>query len=56
MMMMMMMMMTIMMIIIIIITVIMFERNSFIHSFTGAYSPGRTFGLPFGVSRSHTYN
>jgi hypothetical protein len=26
-----------------------------IHSFTGAYSPGRTFGLPFGVSWSHTY-
>jgi hypothetical protein len=22
----------------------------YIHSFTGAYSPGRTFGLPFGVS------
>jgi hypothetical protein len=26
-----------------------------IHSFTGAYSPGRTFDLPFGVSWSHTY-
>jgi hypothetical protein len=21
-----------------------------VHSFTGAYSPGQTFGLPFGVS------
>jgi hypothetical protein len=26
-----------------------------IHSFTGAYSPGWSFGLPFGVSWSHTY-
>jgi hypothetical protein len=25
------------------------------HSFTGTYSPGWTFGLPFGVSWSHTY-
>jgi hypothetical protein len=26
------------------------ENQSIIHSFTGAYSPGWTFGLPFGVS------
>jgi hypothetical protein len=28
--------------------------DSFINSFTGAYSPGWTFDLPFGVSWSHT--
>jgi hypothetical protein len=33
-----------------------FERKaSSIHSFTGAYSPGWTFSLPFGVSWSHTH-